>query len=567
MIVKKLTTLLDFDLDRASLAAAKAIGKDLKAGLIAASASAIAVGGALLAMVKKTADAGDLAAKTGRRLGLTTEAVQEYGYIAELSGVKTTEFAMAIARLAKKGGFDDTDQALGALADKFAAMPDGMEKTALAQEYFGRSGAQLITLLNAGSAGLAEMKAEAHALGFVISDEAARGMEQFNDDISRLKRAGQGLIYTLGGALIPELDRLAQQLVVWAKQNRDLLRQRVTEWARRLVVGLRDLVKWARDIHARIQPLVERLGGWEGVLKKLIVAVVAFKATEFAANILQITIALGKAAKAMKLFNVQTLINPYVLVAIALLGIALALEDIQGYTEGKDSLMGSLLDGWEEDADKMNYIRSFFAELLADLGLLSEKHKISYGFDDPSEFRKNYDRYLKTALPFDAAWKAALLTWGTPVETAITGAITSAWTAVTTFISSSVVQIRNLAVEIGSSISSAITTAWMAVVAFVERSLQLIRDKALEIGRSVSGAVTGGARSILPQWIADRVLPNTATPGASSQTLTLTAGPVTVNANTGASPAEIGRAVQQAQQDGLAPLLRQAWRTLAPAED
>jgi hypothetical protein len=49
--------------------------------------------------------------------------------------------------------------------------------------------------------------------------------------------------------------------------------------------------------------------------------------------------------------------------------------------------------------------------------------------------------------------------------------------------------------------------------------------------------------------------------------LTLTAGPVTINANTGASPAEIGRAVQQAQQDGLLPMLRSALRNLAPAEE
>jgi hypothetical protein len=230
--------------------------------------------------------------------------------------------------------------------------------------------------------------------------------------------------------------------------------------------------------------------------------------------------------------------------------------------------MGSLLDGWEEDADKMNYIRAFLAEFLADLGLLSEKHKISYGFDDPSEFRRNYDRYLKTALPFDAAWKAALLTWGAPVENAITGAIASAWAAVTSFVANSVVEVRNLAIEIGSSISGAITTAWTAVVVFIERSLALIRAKALEIGGMLGDTLADRARGVLPEWIADRVLPAAPSPGASrSQSLSLTAGPVTVHANTGASPAEIGRAVQQAQQDGLLPLLRQAWRTLAPAEE
>ena len=64
------------------------------------------------------------------------------------------------------------------------------------------------------------------------------------------------------------------------------------------------------------------------------------------------------------------------------------------------------------------------------------------------------------------------------------------------------------------------------------------------------------------------MLPAAASPSASrSSSLSLTSGPVTVNASTGASPAEIGRAVQQAQQDGLLPMLRNALRNLAPAEE
>lgn len=261
MILRKLTTLLDFDLDKASLAAAKRVAGDIKVGLAAASAGALALGAGLVAAIKMTAAAGDEAVKSAAKLGLTTEAVQELGYVADLAGVSATEFASGIARLAKKGGFDNTDKALASLAEKFASLPDGMKKTRLAQEYFGKSGAKLIPFLNSGAAGLAELREEARGLGIVISDDAARGMEAFNDDLSRLQYAGKGLVYTLGQALIPEVALLARQLVAWARQNSQLLRQKVAEWAHRLVVGVRDLVRWARELHTRFQPIVDGLGG------------------------------------------------------------------------------------------------------------------------------------------------------------------------------------------------------------------------------------------------------------------------------------------------------------------
>jgi hypothetical protein len=47
------------------------------------------------------------------------------------------------------------------LADHFKTLPDGAEKTALAMKVLGRSGAELIPLLNAGGAAIEELGSKA----------------------------------------------------------------------------------------------------------------------------------------------------------------------------------------------------------------------------------------------------------------------------------------------------------------------------------------------------------------------------------------------------------------------
>jgi hypothetical protein len=93
----------------------------------------------------------------------------------------------------------------------------GRRKTALAVELLGRSGADLIPLLNGGAAGLAEMRAEAEQLGLVISAEAGRAAEQFNDDITRMGAAVRGASIEVGTQLLPVLTDLSGQVVAMAK--------------------------------------------------------------------------------------------------------------------------------------------------------------------------------------------------------------------------------------------------------------------------------------------------------------------------------------------------------------
>ena len=71
------------------------------------------------------------------------------------------------------GALLPTNEILGAVADRFQRMPDGVEKTALAMSVFGREGRAMIPLLNQGSAGLQKMGEKAKSLGLVFENVSA----------------------------------------------------------------------------------------------------------------------------------------------------------------------------------------------------------------------------------------------------------------------------------------------------------------------------------------------------------------------------------------------------------
>jgi hypothetical protein len=91
------------------------------------------------------------------------------------------------------------------VSDKFSSYADGAEKSALAQELFGRSGAQMISFLNEGSEGLGRMEAEAQRLGIVISGDLAKNSEALNDNLSRIALSAKGAAIQIAGPLIEAL--------------------------------------------------------------------------------------------------------------------------------------------------------------------------------------------------------------------------------------------------------------------------------------------------------------------------------------------------------------------------
>lgn len=194
-----------------------------------------AVGAALVAVAKSTANYGDELVKASQRMGTTIEDTARLQHAARLSDTDLQGLSKSVGILSKtmyesasgnaeardkfdrlglsattiNGQLKGTTEVLLELNDKFRLMPDGPEKTALALLTLGKSGAAVLPLLNSN---MREAFAEADQLGLVMGDKAAKAGEHFNDELTKLAGAVRGVTNDVGVLLIPQLDVLTHAL-------------------------------------------------------------------------------------------------------------------------------------------------------------------------------------------------------------------------------------------------------------------------------------------------------------------------------------------------------------------
>lgn len=213
-------------------------------GLLASMGAALSVG-ALVAAGKAALDTADNLAKLSQKTGISVESLSLLKPIAEQSGVSLEGLAKGMQKLATAmveaasgskeqvetfsrlgvsvkdaaGQLRPTEEVLLDLADAFAAMPDGAEKSALAVKLFGKSGVELIPFLNQGRAGIEQLKQKFKELGLEISGDTARAAEKFNDTLDTVKQALSGIAMRIAEAALPALQRLADALVALASHS------------------------------------------------------------------------------------------------------------------------------------------------------------------------------------------------------------------------------------------------------------------------------------------------------------------------------------------------------------
>lgn len=202
--------------------------------------AAAAVGG-FASVIKGAIDTADSFQKLEVRTGIAAEKLMAYveaGKLADVSqkqlevglktlartqveaadGVKT--YADAYAKLGidvrnANGDLKPTDQLLGEIADRFADLPDGPEKAAAALDLFGKSGVDMITMLNGGSKALAEFN-------YGLSDEFAQNAAFYNDEVTKLGREFNKFRLQLVDALLPALIQITQSFSTLFDEGKDL---------------------------------------------------------------------------------------------------------------------------------------------------------------------------------------------------------------------------------------------------------------------------------------------------------------------------------------------------------
>jgi hypothetical protein len=186
-------------------------------------------GGAFAGLVKGAIDSADSFGKMADQTGIAANTLQAYVNAGKLAGVSQETIDKGLRRLAQSmreadqgvatykdsfdslgisvrgtdGTFKTSQQVLGEVADKFATMENGATKAAIAMEIFGRSGANLINLLNGGAASLEEFNYE-------VSENFAQNAEYFNDQIAVLAIRFDGFRKQLADALLPTLNTVVK---------------------------------------------------------------------------------------------------------------------------------------------------------------------------------------------------------------------------------------------------------------------------------------------------------------------------------------------------------------------
>jgi hypothetical protein len=148
------------------------------------------------------------------------------------------------------------DQILNQVADQFAALPDGEEKAARAIDLFGRSGRDMIPLLNLGSKGLKEAADEADHLGLTLSGANVEKIHGFVLAQRQMNEAIAGVKLQIGLELMPVLTRFAN----WFTEHQGDVRKFVDDAGTRVVAFVRDFKSGFDIIQSSLQWIPDNQG-------------------------------------------------------------------------------------------------------------------------------------------------------------------------------------------------------------------------------------------------------------------------------------------------------------------
>lgn len=179
----------------------------------------------LVAMAQNAINAADNMNDLRQKTGVSVEMLSRFQQAANASGSSIEAVGGALIKLNRNmgsqnkgamealqelgisatdasGKLKSTDQIMLEVADRFRTMPDGAQKTAAAIALFGKSGADMIPMLNGGRQAIESLTA-------TMTGKFAAGADQLNDKMAALQGKLLRLGVTLGTALMPMLNKVA----------------------------------------------------------------------------------------------------------------------------------------------------------------------------------------------------------------------------------------------------------------------------------------------------------------------------------------------------------------------
>lgn len=159
---------------------------------------------------------GDVGAVTGQMVKLTKGLEDNNGKASDTAKLMTS---MGIAYKDANGKMLPASTIIENTANAIAKMPDGLEKTNVMTQIFGRSGKDLSDTMNAlANGGLDTAMKKAQEFGLALGDDGVNASIEFSKKSEELKMRLEGMSITIGKALLPAIMPLMDTLNNLASQ-------------------------------------------------------------------------------------------------------------------------------------------------------------------------------------------------------------------------------------------------------------------------------------------------------------------------------------------------------------
>ncbi len=205
---------------------------------------ATAAASGLTAMATSAASTADNVDKMSQKIGISRQSYQELDFICSQSGTSVDKLQAGMKTLvsamdgAASGNASNIEQfeklgvsvtdANGKLRssedvmwETFTAlqsMDNQTEKTRIATELFGKSGTELLPMLNGSTGSIEEMKQKAHDLGLVLGDDTIDAGVRLTDTMDQMKRTLGAVVTKLGASFMPIIENICNAIINYAPQ-------------------------------------------------------------------------------------------------------------------------------------------------------------------------------------------------------------------------------------------------------------------------------------------------------------------------------------------------------------
>lgn len=467
------------------------------------SAGVVAVGGAMIASAKKTADYTDNVDKMSQKLGISRTAFQEWDYILSQNGASIDSLKVGMKTMnnqldAVKQSGDTAGSAFERLGISFDDLKgksneevfemtikalqnctDETERTKLATQLFGKAGVELAPLLNSGAESTEKLKQKAHDLGLVLDDETIDAGVNMTDAMDTLKRTLATVGMTIGGAVMPYITKFCDYATAHLPQIRDAV-SRVAEKFDSLSPTVKKIIGVVAGVLAVASPaliiggkIVSTIGMVIGSLGKVIGVVTKV------------------AGVAKALFSVL-LANPIALVIVGIVALVAGLIYAYKHSEKFRKFVQKLWTVFKSSFAKIKTIVTQVIQTVVKT-FTEMKKKVT---DTMKNIRETIKKVFDTIKKIVQTAMNVIKTIFTNVWKAIKILVTTYFKAYYTIIKTTLTLIKTAVTTILNAIKTVFTNVWKAIKTKVTEVITGIKTKVTEVMTTIKSNVTSKLNDI-----------------------------------------------------------------------